>query len=111
MINKDNSIIQLKKDSLYLLVNPTEQIKEMLKSEHIFFKEQFDYIVLDKYASTLLYTIEKIGKDFDEDFYALLEKIKLTEEFAIYKIYISKQRFVMFDSIFGSLFAIYNEVR
>ena len=100
IINKDNNI--------YCLFNKNSKIEKFLISEKIYFKDQFDYFYISKYA--LIFLHEK--KFINASKKILSEKIKEilnSINFKIYKELLKQNYFVMSDSNFGCLFSVYKK--
>ena len=100
IINKNNVI--------YCLLNKNKEIEKFLIKEKIYFREQFNYFYIDKYA--LIFLHEKKFIQVQKNI--LLEEIKnilTSTNFKIYKELIKQNYFVMSDSVFGCLFSVYRE--
>ena len=104
-------ILQYNNGDLQVLCHNNEDNKQRLAARPVYFSESLNYIIIDKYALAYMEANEQVLAKFSDQHETILSDIRSSKEYRIYEKYAKKGYYVMYNSVFGSLFACYESVR
>ena len=99
-----------KTDSLEIFLEYNLFNEEFLQENFIFYFKQKKWLLLDIYGAAYLNKKELFKSQIENKDISFLKDFEKKDEFKIYENYVLKKMFVMSDHVFGSLFAVYEQV-
>ncbi len=106
-----NFKIKFSQVDMTMMLNNSPEIRQILSSNFVYSYEKWGFIFVDRFAICLLVSNGTICLDDRPEEFEFIEEQKISKEYRVYRHYTAKGYFLMSDQTFGSMFAVYKEVR